>query len=86
MPSSGSSVTISCQPTQRLVNNHPAAHPPLLAQALGATELLHRGEGDDDRDIDEDFDKWCAHMRGFTLGSSACSSHVGGGAMYTCSL
>lgn len=34
------------------------AHHPL--QALGASELLRRGEGDDDRDIDDDFDKWCA--------------------------
>ncbi|PRW59852.1 NADPH-cytochrome P450 reductase [Chlorella sorokiniana] len=31
-------------------------------KALGASELLRRGEGDDDRDIDEDFDKWCAEL------------------------
>lgn len=56
--------TITCQPAQPLVSSHPVAHPPLLSQTLGATELLHRGEGDDDRDIDEDFDKWCAHILG----------------------
>lgn len=28
-------------------------------KALGAAEVVPRGEGDDDRDIDQDFDKWC---------------------------
>jgi NADPH-ferrihemoprotein reductase len=31
-------------------------------RALGATEVVPKGEGDDDRDIDEDFDKWCAQL------------------------
>ncbi|KAL4458551.1 hypothetical protein ABPG75_013416 [Micractinium tetrahymenae] len=31
-------------------------------KALGASEVTPRGEGDDDRDIDEDFDKWSAQL------------------------
>lgn len=31
-------------------------------KALGAAEVLPRGEGDDDKDIDEDFDRWCAAL------------------------
>ena len=29
---------------------------------LGADEAVARGEGDDDRDIDEDFDRWCSQL------------------------
>lgn len=31
-------------------------------RALGAAEVVPRGEGDDDRDIDEDFDRWCSAL------------------------
>jgi len=31
-------------------------------QALGAQPLLHRGDGDDDGCIDDDFDKWSSEF------------------------
>ena len=31
-------------------------------RALGAAEVLPRGEGDDDKDIDADFDAWCGRL------------------------
>ena len=31
-------------------------------QALGAAEVVPRGEGDDDKDIDDDFDAWSARL------------------------
>lgn len=31
-------------------------------RALGASALVPRGEGDDDQDIDADFDRWCADL------------------------
>lgn len=31
-------------------------------QALGASEVTPRGEGDDDRDIDADFDQWSGQL------------------------
>ena len=31
-------------------------------RSLGAAEVVPRGEGDDDADVDADFDRWCAQL------------------------
>lgn len=50
-----------CQATQS-TRRDPRPVALLSVQALGASEVTPRGEGDDDRDIDADFDQWSGQL------------------------
>jgi NADPH-ferrihemoprotein reductase len=48
--------------------------------ALGAKQIVRRGDGDDDACIDDDFDAWCAELYAAVENSGLLGGAGGGGA------